>query len=711
MSLLLDRCKRDKGAAGATDQHSKNGFRRVVGIPKLIAICFFLVSAGPYGMEAAIGAGGARWTIALVFVIPFIFSLPMALMSSELATLFPLCGGPIEWLIDLGQVPSRMNSYWRFLRFWIDNSLYPATVLDYLANLSPVFNNTWVRFGITFFCYTLTVLLNCFGLEIVGALSIVLTAVILAPFVLYVGFSLPLLTAKNTFAPPPPLKEINWSVLLSTLIWQFSGFDTIAAVAEEVYKPQRTYPVGLTVTVAIVTITYLLPTITGVNLNQDLDFWRNGSFGASASLLPHCHSGWLSWWISLGGAISSLSILNVAIGCTGRDTYAMAKTDALPFSKFFSKLSYTKKHKDALPRRAFILIAILCLPLSFFSFDILVSVDGLLTCLVFVFQVAAYFYARYGRNGATKRMQRCPVRIKDTLGHNSPGLERPRGQGKQPHDPVRFRCSESGSRPADETPSGSSTNPANTKIITPQDKQGAQDGYAAACPRGAAPDHGPFPTVADAADADALEATAGTAGTAGVGAAAAAATAPPDREFDAPGHGPETPEEAITVVHEALSEVTDRRFDAEPWVVSHEDALQASPDAQPFRVPGGLAGAIFLSVPPLLVVVAMVCVSGWEAIVFSICFLPFVFALKHAETAITACVERRRAARSSRRAEDATEEMRAHKVIGSDSLSLDQSITERAGFPEADGTLLLLDKNDEENFVVAQSPCTAKEPG
>jgi hypothetical protein len=63
--------------------------RKSVSIFHLISISFFLVSAGPFGQEEAMAAGGAIYTFLATILVPFVFSLPLPLISSEQSTQLP----------------------------------------------------------------------------------------------------------------------------------------------------------------------------------------------------------------------------------------------------------------------------------------------------------------------------------------------------------------------------------------------------------------------------------------------------------------------------------------------------------------------------------------------------------------------------------------------------------------------------------------------
>ncbi|KAL3347276.1 hypothetical protein AABB24_021118, partial [Solanum stoloniferum] len=101
----------------------------------LIFIIFFEVSGGPYGAEAAIGAAGPLLAVLGFLIFPFIWSVPEALVTAELATTFPAgivtC---ISYVLPLlgtsGAVPLEQGE-------WIDG---------YFANLASMIAGNWLKY-------------------------------------------------------------------------------------------------------------------------------------------------------------------------------------------------------------------------------------------------------------------------------------------------------------------------------------------------------------------------------------------------------------------------------------------------------------------------------------------------------------------------------------------------------------------------------------
>ena len=69
-------------------------------------------------------------------VVPFVWSIPLALMTSELSSMFPETGGHIIWVHKaFGTFWSLQNSLWTFYTSALDNALYPVMFVDYLEEI------------------------------------------------------------------------------------------------------------------------------------------------------------------------------------------------------------------------------------------------------------------------------------------------------------------------------------------------------------------------------------------------------------------------------------------------------------------------------------------------------------------------------------------------------------------------------------------------
>src|SRR4029077_3891166 len=74
-----------------------NGVRKMTVLP-MIAATYFMVAGGPYGLEDIVQKTGYRATLLILLVTPLIWSIPTAMMVSELATAIPDEGGFYVWV-------------------------------------------------------------------------------------------------------------------------------------------------------------------------------------------------------------------------------------------------------------------------------------------------------------------------------------------------------------------------------------------------------------------------------------------------------------------------------------------------------------------------------------------------------------------------------------------------------------------------------------
>ena len=396
-----------------SDDKRPQEMHKAVSILHLVCIAFFYVCAGPFAQGEAIAAGGAKWTFVFTLLVPVVFSIPLALISSEQASRLPSCGGCTEWGLILGRFMGLANTYVRSLCAIFDNAIYPVMACDYLATLIPKMDTIVYRTIVVLLANALVIFINISGLETVGSVSFILAIIIIVPFFLFFCFGASSMTIDKVFADKP--KEygpIDWSLLVSTLIWQYSGFDTVAALSEETKNPKRTFPIALSITIIIVMLVYLLPTISGLSIEPDLSRWASAAFSEISRKLPYCENGWLGYWISVAGVFSALSLLNIAISCTGRETYAGALLDAYPLSRYLARLNNNMR-QEPLPIVALVLMSVLTIPFSFFDFSMLVEWSGLLTVLQQMIQIAAFIALRFP--SMVRRMKREQAKLRTQL--------------------------------------------------------------------------------------------------------------------------------------------------------------------------------------------------------------------------------------------------------------------------------------------------------
>src|SRR5580704_13927148 len=91
---------------------SRGASRKLTVLP-MIAATYFMVAGGPYGLEEIVQKTGYRATLLILILTPLLWSLPTAMMVSELATAIPEEGGFYVW------VRRGMGRFWGYQETWL----------------------------------------------------------------------------------------------------------------------------------------------------------------------------------------------------------------------------------------------------------------------------------------------------------------------------------------------------------------------------------------------------------------------------------------------------------------------------------------------------------------------------------------------------------------------------------------------------------------
>jgi amino acid transporter len=315
-----------------------------LGLVSLVAVIFFTVSGGAYGLEPLVGAVGAGWAITLVLLVPLLWSLPIALMVAELASAMPEEGGYYRWACEgLGQFWGVQQGWFALSYSAVDMAIYPVLFVNYLAyfypslGLSPDGTATWgtlvIRWLIALAVIAGSLAVNWRGASAVGRNATVNTGLVLLPFALITIIGLARQGAPGAaLATARDLGQHGSNSLLalglSTVLWNYCGFDNVSTFAGEVDSPQRNYPRALALALPLIVAAYLLPLLAGIARTTDPGIW-NESFGWPA-IAREIGGNWLGIIVALAALCSAYSLFNSQLLYVSRLPYAMAREGWLP---------------------------------------------------------------------------------------------------------------------------------------------------------------------------------------------------------------------------------------------------------------------------------------------------------------------------------------------------------------------------------------------
>jgi len=68
-----------------------------IALAPFVALLYAYCAGGPFGFEAMVSTAGPGMSLLFILVVPFLFSVPMALATAEMASMMPVQGGFYRW--------------------------------------------------------------------------------------------------------------------------------------------------------------------------------------------------------------------------------------------------------------------------------------------------------------------------------------------------------------------------------------------------------------------------------------------------------------------------------------------------------------------------------------------------------------------------------------------------------------------------------------
>ncbi|HLZ92696.1 MAG TPA: APC family permease [Candidatus Acidoferrum sp.] len=312
----------------------------------LVAATFFMVSGGTYGTEQIVQGAGYGRAILILLLTPVLWSLPTAFMIGELSSALPAEGGYYAW------VRRGLGNFWGFQEAWLslvasvfDMAIYPTLFVAYLTQIAPWFREGHRGVLVGLFVVVACAGLNIAGIRVVGITSLWLFFLLSMPFALIVLLAPFKLAVASGAAAAPVASGAGAVGLLGGMLiamWNYMGWDNASTIAQEVERPQRTYPRAMIAAVILVSLTYVVPFVAvylaGVPAAA---FNGDGAWAQVAGLIGGTWHGanWLGFLLVLGGMMSAFGMFNALVMSYSRLPLAMAQDGMLPrvFGKTHAK--------------------------------------------------------------------------------------------------------------------------------------------------------------------------------------------------------------------------------------------------------------------------------------------------------------------------------------------------------------------------------------
>jgi amino acid transporter len=324
----------------------------------MIAATYFMVAGGPYGLEEVVQKTGYLPTLLILMVTPLLWSLPTAMMVSELATAIPEEGGFYIW------VRRGLGRFWGYQETWLtlagsvfEMALYPNLCVAYASRFLPGLQSGHRGLFLGFAMIALCTAWNILGAHSVGEGSVWLNIALLAPFVALIVLALGMGRSGGPVAVPLRQVDLLGGVLIA--MWNYMGWDNLSTIAGEVEAPQRTYSRAMFGAVLLVVISYVLPVLAVARTGIDPNRWTAGGWADVARLIG---GETLAVAIALAGIIGAIGSFSTLMLSFTRLPLVMAEDGYLP------RVVSRQNSRTGAPWVAILVCAILwamCYPLGF----------------------------------------------------------------------------------------------------------------------------------------------------------------------------------------------------------------------------------------------------------------------------------------------------------------------------------------------------------
>jgi len=295
----------------------------------LVFLTYSVICSGAYGLEEMITASGPGLALLMMVLLPLIWSVPICLACAELASHYPVEGGYYRWArMAFGDFAGYQTGWLVGLASLATNAAFAVLFANYLGYFLPGLGDGERWYAALALVWGAT-LLNVLGIRLVGATSVVLTAVIFLPFLFMAMLGL-LQWRHNPVVPfmPPGMglpAALGQGLMIA--LWLYSGYEKLTPNAGEVENPSRAFPIALAISLPMVVGSYLVPTVVGLAARDNWSAWGEAHF---AVLAEQIGGRWLGVLMTFGALVSNACILMVTTLGQSRLPMVMAEDGLFP---------------------------------------------------------------------------------------------------------------------------------------------------------------------------------------------------------------------------------------------------------------------------------------------------------------------------------------------------------------------------------------------
>ncbi|KAL1295839.1 hypothetical protein HN51_056663 [Arachis hypogaea] len=371
-----------------------------------------MVGAGVFvttGRAAHLYAGPA---VVLSYAIAGLCALLSAFCYTEFAVDMPVAGGAFSYLrVTFGEFAAFLTGANLVMDYVMSNAAVARGFTSYLGTAIGISSSKW-RLTVPYLpkgfnqidlvavaVVLLMTLVICYSTRESSVVNIILTAlhIVFIAFVIVMGFWRG--SWKNFTEPSEPEKYPSGFfphgasgvfVGASAVYMSYIGYDAVSTMAEEVKEPVKDIPIGVSGSVAIVTVLYCLM---AASMSKLLPY---DLIDAEAPFSAAFSGKWVSRVIGVGASFGILTSLLVAMLGQARYMCVIGRSGVVP--TWFARVH----PKTNTPVNASAFLGIFTAAIAVFTeLDVLLNLVSIGTLFVFYMVANAVIYRRYVAIGTT----------------------------------------------------------------------------------------------------------------------------------------------------------------------------------------------------------------------------------------------------------------------------------------------------------------------
>ncbi|MFC5053168.1 amino acid permease [Saccharothrix xinjiangensis] len=331
------RLLRTKPVDRMTEEGARTSLRRGLGLVPLISLSVgATLGTGIFVVlgQAAPEAGPA---VAVSFAVAALAALFSALSYAELAGAVPVSGSAYSYTYaTLGELVAWVCGWCLLLEYGVSVA---AVAVGWSGYLDAFLDATLgVRLpealtgGVVDLPAAVVVLLATAvllrGVRESGAVTTVTTALKVAVLVFFVVVAVFGFRAEN-LAPFAPAGLAGITGAASLVFFSFIGFDAASTAGEEARNPQRDLPRAIVISLALVTVVYVLVALTAVGA-VGVDVLAGSDASLAAVLQQVTGSGWPATVLAAGAVVAIASVVLTVLYGQTRVLVAMSRDGLVP---------------------------------------------------------------------------------------------------------------------------------------------------------------------------------------------------------------------------------------------------------------------------------------------------------------------------------------------------------------------------------------------